>query len=270
MKFTIKHAFVIVFVGVLIGAPLSAVASPTNTLAQDGPDINSLLESLLTNGAEVMLANIDDQGVPGVIYGQLGIPSSALAFDNEMYDGCIAMALISTHGEFLEMILDLLAGGDLFGGDGGGGGFALAQDGGFDPNQILEMLGTEFSLLITVFINVPETDSLSRMTSIQNHLTSQFGFSFLDILNLRIDQSLFEGSDITLPFDSIDLYIRQETHDFTSAVNSMFSVMNQGGFLAGIDKTKITNAPASAGGLLAIPDMADIVELINTFGGNTT
>ncbi|MHA1908855.1 MAG: hypothetical protein ACW98Y_16255, partial [Candidatus Thorarchaeota archaeon] len=266
MKFTIKHAFVIVMVGVLIGAPLSAAASPAYTLAQGELNIEDLLESLLTDGAEVMFANVDDQGVPGVIYGQLGIPSSSLAFDNEMYDGCIAMAMLSTHGEFLELIFDLLAGGDLFGGDGGGTPYALAQEGGFDVNQILDLLGTEFNLLITVFVNVPEATSLGRMANIQNHLTATFGFSFLELLNLRIDDSLFPpDADITLPFDSIDVYIRQETHEFADAVDAMFSVMNNDGFLASIDQTYFTNADAAAGGLIAVPDMGEVIDLVSSF-----
>jgi hypothetical protein len=256
-------------VGVLIAAPISTAANPTYTLAQDGFDINNLLESLLTDGAEVMFANIDDQGVPGVIYGQLGIPSDNLAFDNPMYDGCIAMALVSTHGEFLDIVMDLLAGGDMFGGDGNGGEFALAQDGGgFDPNSILDMLGTEFNLLITVFINVAEADSLARMAQIQAHLSTQYQFSFLELLNLRIDESLFPpDSEITLPFDSIDVYIRQETHDFAFAVDAMFDVMSDDGFLGSIDQTYFTGADASAGGLIAIPDMAEIVDLIEMFSG---
>ncbi len=255
--------------GFLIGAPLSAAASPNYVMAQDDFDFGSLLESLLTDGAELMFANVDDQGIPGVIYGQLGIPSDALAFDNEMYTGCIAMALLSTHGEFLELIFDLLAGGDFFGGDGGGG-FTLAQDGGFDVNQILDMLGTEFNLLVTIFVNVAEATSLARMTSIQNHLTSQFGFAFLDLISLRIDESLFPPDmDITLPFESIDVYVRQETHEFDLALNTMFDVMNQDGFLATVDRTYFTDANAAAGGLLAIPDMGAIVDLISTFTGGT-
>jgi hypothetical protein len=260
-----------ILAGFLIAAPLSAAASPSYAIAQEDFNIEGLLESLLTDGAEVMFANVDSEGVPGVIYGQLGIPSTALAFDNPMYDGCIAMAMISTHGEFLDLIFDLLAGGAFPGGGDGGGGFIPAQDGGFDINSILDMLGTEFNLLITVYINVAEATSLSRMANIQNHLTATFGFSFLELLNLRIDESLFPPDmDITLPFDSIDVFVRQETSGFSTAVDTMFDVMNNNGFLASIDRTFFTGADAAAGGLLAIPDMGDIVDLISTFTGDTS
>ncbi|MFW9907627.1 MAG: CARDB domain-containing protein [Candidatus Thorarchaeota archaeon] len=267
MKNVIQHAFVLLVMGFLIAAPLSAAANPTYTLAQDGVDINSLLEGLFTNGAEIIFANIDDQGVPGVIYGQLGIPSEALALTDEMYDGCIAMALVSTQGEFLNLVFELIGEGMLDGG-GDGGGFALAQDGGSPFDQIIGMLGTEFNLLINVFVNVDEATSLGRMNNILSHMTSEFGFSFVNILNLRIDESLFPPeAEIELPFDSIDVYINQETHEFDIAVDTMLDVMSPDGFLPAIDRTKFTQAFASASALIAIPDMAEVVELINSFGG---
>jgi hypothetical protein len=109
------------------------------------------------------------------------------------------------------------------------------------------------------------------MANIQNHLTATFGFSFLELLNLRIDESLFPPDmDITLPFDSIDVFVRQETSGFSTAVDTMFDVMNNNGFLASIDRTFFTVADAAAGGLLAIPDMGDIVDLISTFTGDTS
>ncbi len=272
MKFTIKHALVLFMVGFIVAAPVSAMASPNYVMAQDGLDINSLLDSLLTDGAEVIFANLDDQGVPGVIYGQLGIPSAALGLENPMYDGCIAMALISTHGEFLNLVLDLLASGGLGGDSGSGGAFALAQDGGgFDVNSILDMLGTEFNLLINVFVNVDEATSLSRENQIMSHLTTEFGFGFVNLLNLRIDQNFFpEDADITLPFDSIDIYIQQESHEFGFAVDAMLDVMNGDGFLGAIARTKFTNADASAAGLIAIPDMGEVVELIDSISGDSS
>ncbi|MDF1540405.1 MAG: hypothetical protein P1Q69_16035, partial [Candidatus Thorarchaeota archaeon] len=250
---------------------LSAMASPNYVMAQDGLDINSLLESLLTDGAEVVFANVDDQGIPSVIYGQLGVPSTDLNLENAMYDGCIAMALVSTHGEFLNFVLELLASDGLGDGDGGEGGFALAQDGGgFDVNSILDMVGTEFNLLINVFVNVDEATSTSRMSQIMTHLTSSFGFSFINLLNLRIDQDFFpDDANITLPFDSIDIYIQQETHEFSLAVDAMLDLMNGDGFLEAIDRTKFTNADASAAGLIAIPDMGEVVELISSISGDS-
>ncbi|MBN2229012.1 MAG: DUF11 domain-containing protein [Candidatus Thorarchaeota archaeon] len=263
MKFKNEHAISIILIGFLVAAPL--VAASGNTLAQDEFLGEDLFEGLLTNGAELMFSMIDEQGVPSAIYGQLGIPSDDLDLDAEMYEGCIAMALISTHGEFLDIVLELV-GGDLFGGEEEGGEFALAQDGGFNPDSILEMIGTEFNLLINIFVNVDEATSNARMGSILNHLQTQFGFGFVEIFKIRIDESLFPPeAEIELPFDSIDVFIYQETHEFGVAVDRIFDVMDGSGFLSAIDTSIFSNANAAAAGLLAIPDIADLVDLIESF-----
>ncbi|MFW9932917.1 MAG: hypothetical protein ACFFDR_09690, partial [Candidatus Thorarchaeota archaeon] len=188
MKIRLEHAFAIFLIGFLVAAPMAAAAG--STLAQDEFGGEEFIEDLFTNGAEIMLSMIDEMGVPSAIYGQLGIPSADLMLDSAMYEGCIAMALVSTHGEFLDIVLELV-GADMFGGDGGGGGFALAQDGGFDFNSILDMIGTEFNLLVNVFVNVDAATSQSRMGSILSNLQTQFGFGFTELITLRIDESLF-------------------------------------------------------------------------------
>ncbi|MFW9920354.1 MAG: hypothetical protein ACFFED_12195 [Candidatus Thorarchaeota archaeon] len=265
MKIRLEHAFAIFLIGFLVAAPMAAAAG--STLAQDEFGGEEFIEDLFTNGAEIMLSMIDEMGVPSAIYGQLGIPSADLMLDSAMYEGCIAMALVSTHGEFLDIVLELV-GADMFGGDGGGGGFALAQDGGFDFNSILDMIGTEFNLLVNVFVNVDAATSQSRMGSILNNLQTQFGFGFTELITLRIDESLFPPeAEITLPFDSIDLYIYQETHEFGLAVDTIFGVMNEDGFLSSIDTTVFTDANAAAAGFIAVPDMGELVELINSFAG---
>jgi hypothetical protein len=271
-KFRIEHAFVILFIGFLLVAPITATAS-NSILAQDGTSGDQLFQNLLTNGAEVIYSSIDDQGVPAVIYGQLGIPSDTLQLSSSMYDGCIAMAMVSTHGEFLNMVLGMIGGSTLSGDSGSNFTLAQTTGGAFDPNQIIDMLGTEFNLLITIYVNVDQATSQSRMNSVVSLLSGNpFGFSLTSLFSLRIDQSTFPpDANITLPFDSIDIYIYQETHTFDVALNAMFGVMNSDGFLGSIDTSKFTNldnAPAAAAGLIAIPDMAELVDLINSFGGD--
>jgi uncharacterized repeat protein (TIGR01451 family) len=269
MKFQYKHAFAIALLVFLAVAPaVAALTNPQFTPAQEEEDI---LELILNEGAEVVFSHIDDQGVPGVIYGQLGIPSDALALDDPMYDGCLAMALVSTHGEFIEMVLDLV-GADLFGGEAGmmsaSGLGPLQDDMGFNPEDILELIGTEFNLLVNIFVDVEEATSQQRMSSIMNHLSTQFQFSFAELFTLRIDESLFPpDANITLPFDSIDLYIHQIGNPFADAVASVFSVMDDSGFLGAIDQSVFTDAPASAAGLLVVPDMEELISTIEGWTG---
>jgi hypothetical protein len=273
-KFRIEHAVVLLFIGFLLVAPITATAS-NSILAQDGTSGDQLFQNLLTNGAEVIYSSIDDQGVPAVIYGQLGIPSDTLQLSSSMYDGCLAMAMVSTHGEFLNMVLGMIGGSTLSGDSGSNFTLAQTSGGAFDPNQIIDMLGTEFNLLITIYVNVDQATSQSRMNSVVSLLSgTPFEFSLTSLFSLRIDQNTFPpDANITLPFNSIDIYIYQETHTFDVALNAMFGVMNSNGFLGSIDTSKFTNldtAPAAAAGLIAIPDMAELVDLINSFGGGTS
>ncbi|TFG97316.1 hypothetical protein E4H12_08915 [Candidatus Thorarchaeota archaeon] len=193
-----------------------------------------------------------------------------------MYEGCIAMALLATQGELLDYIIDLV-GGPLFNLTGDGGGLSAAQFGeeGFDFNSILDMIGTEFRLLINVFFDLTEAQAQANMGAIRTHLHSTFDFSFSELLTLRIDQSLFPPEmGIELPFESIDLFIYDITNTFEDAVDSVLGVMDQTGFLNSIDHSVFTNTDvrASGAGLLAIPDMSVLMDLIGGFGGfeNTT
>ena len=138
-----------------------------------------------------------------------------------------------------------------------------------EVNLHFDMIGTEFNLLINIFVNLDEGTANSNMGSILGDLQTQFGFSFSELFKLRIDDSTFPPeAEINLPFDSIDVFIYQENHEFGLAVDTIFGVMDNTGFLSSIDTSLFTSATASAAGLLAIPDMADLVELINTFGGD--
>jgi hypothetical protein len=269
MKFQYRHAFAILLVTFLAFAPAVAASSGQAgfTIAQD-IDPGQLIEDLLTDGAEVLFTNIDEQGVPAVIYGQLGIPSGALEFDDPMYDGCIAMVLAATHGEIINMILELIGASGIIGGGDGGGGFLPAQFGtDFSLESIFDLIGTEFNLLVNVFVNVAETSAVTQMTSIKAHLASTFGFSFSELLHLRIDESTFPPDfNFQLPFDSIDVFINQELNIFSAALSAILGVMNPNGFMEDIDQTTFTGSDAAAAGLLAIPDMAELLDLIQSFG----
>ncbi len=271
MKLNKKHAFVILAIGFLFSIPaVTAANSGSAVIAQDIGE--EFLFNLIDNGAEVVFTAIDDQGAPAVVYGQLGVPDEQLALDDPMYEGCIVMALIATQGELIEYIMDLV-GNDLFNFTDGGGGDFFAQQFGedmFNPESIFDMLGTDFSILINIFFDLTDAEAQSQMASIRSHLHTNFLFDFAELLNLRIDEDFIEGivgEPVDLPFTGVNLFIYQVTNPFEDAVNSVLSVMDQTGFISSIDSTKFTEARASGAGLLAVPDMGDLMDLIEGFTG---
>lgn len=262
----------------LFAAPAIAAANAGGSVVAQ--DINEdFIFGLIENGAEIVFASIDPQGSPAVIYGQLGIPSDSLGLDQsgpgEMYDGCIAMALLATQGELIDYLFGLI-GGPLFNLSSGGDDFIATQfgEGGFDVNSILEMIGTEFSLLINIFVDVTDAEAHVNMGAIRAHLNTEFEFAFAELLDLRIDESFFPPEmGITLPFDGINVFVYQITNTFENAVESVLGVMDQSGFLNAIDISVFTEARASGAGLLAVPDMGVLMSLIEGFmgdGGNVT
>ena len=193
--------------------------------------------NLLESGAEVVFASIDPQGVPAVVYGQLGIPSTALGLDQtgagQMYEGCVAMALLATQGELLDYILDLI-GGPLLNltGDGEMTAQQFGGEGGFDVNSILDMIGTDFSLLINIYFDLTDAQAHANMGAVRTHLHSEFDFTFSELLDLRIDESFFPPDmEVDLPFEGINVFIYQVTNPFEVAVDSVLGVMDQSGFL---------------------------------------
>jgi len=276
MKINYKHAFVILAMAFLFAAPAVVAANAGGAVVALDMGEEFIFE-LIDNGAEIVFASIDPQGIPVVIYGQLGVPSTALGLDQsgpgEMYDGCMVMALVATQGELLDYIMDLVA-GDFLGMEGASEEFVAAQfeEGGFDVDSILEMIGSDFSLLINVFVDVTDAEAHARMGAIRSHLNIEFGFAFADLLDLRIDEDFFPPEmEITLPWD-INLFIYQITNTFDDAIESVLGVMDQSGFLNSIDTSVFTDARASGAGLLAVPDMGDLMDLIGGFmgGENTT
>lgn len=270
MKLNKKHAFVIIALGFLLSIPaVTAANSGGIVVAQD---INEdFFFDLIENGAEVVFTAIDEQGAPAVVYGQLGVPDGQLALDDPMYESCIVMALIATQGELLEYVLDLV-GAELFNFTAGGGTFMAQQfgGGGFDVGSIFDMLGTDFSLLINVFFDLTDAAAQTQMAAIRSHLHAGFNFDFAELLDLRIDEEFISGligEPVDLPFTAINLFIYQVTNPFEDAVNSVLDVMDQSGFIAAIDRTVFTEARASGAGLLAVPDMGDLMDLIEGFGG---
>jgi len=273
MKLNKKHAFVIIAIGFLFSIPAVTAANTSDAvLAQDIGE--EFFFDLIENGAEVVFTAIDEQGAPAVVYGQLGVPDEQLGLNDPMYEGCIVMALIATQGELLEYIMDLV-GADLFNfdGDDDGNDTIFAQQFGeetFSPESIFDMLGTDFSLLINVFFDLEVDDAQAQMAAIRTHLHTSFDFSFAELLNLHIDEEFISGmvgEPVDLPFTAIDVFIYQVTNPFEDAVNSVLSVMDQSGFIESIDSTKFTESRASGAGLLAVPDMGDLMDLIEGFGG---
>jgi hypothetical protein len=272
MKLNYRHAIVLITLSFLLSAPVVAAAHTGGAVVAQ--DIGGeFLYGLLQNGAELVFTSIGPEGEPAVVYAQLGIPSEELGLSQPMYDDCMLMALVSTHGELLDYILDLFA-SDLFNATSAGSGeFIAMQDGGgaFDINSILQMLGTDFNLLINIFVNADEAAAQTNMGLIKAHMNTMFGFTFSDLFYLRIDQSFFPPeSGITLPFDSIDIFISQVLNPFEEAVTHVFSVMDDSGFLGSIEKSVFTIAPASGAGIVAIPNIENLIDLINSTQGEPT
>ena len=273
MKLNDKHAILIVMMVVLISTPVVAAANVGGTVvAQDTG--NDFFTKLLENGAEVVYSSINSEGVPTVVYGQIGVPSDSLGLDDpsNMYDGCVAMALVATQGELLNYIMDFVGGGLFNTTSAGSGEFIPAQDSGtpFDMNSILDMLGTNFTLLINVFVNLSDADAHTNMAEIRTYLHNNFQFSFSELLDLRIDESTFPPDmNINLPFSGVNLFIYKVTDEFNAAVDKILRVMDGTGFMESIDSSVFMTAPASGAGLLAIPDMGELMNLINGFGGSS-
>ncbi len=271
MKLNKKHAFVILAIGFLFSIPAVTAANSGGAVIAQDIDENFLFD-LLENGAEVVFTAIDEQGAPAVVYGQLGVPDGQLALDDPMYEGCIVMALIATQGELIDYVLDLV-GNELFNLTGDGGDFMAQQfgEGGFDAGSIFDMLGTDFSLLINVFFDLTDAQAQTQMSAIRSHLSTGFDFSFAELLDLRIDEEFISelvGETVDLPFEGINIFIYQVTNPFADAVNSVLDVMDQSGFIDSIDRTVFTEARASGAGLLAVPDMGDLMDLIEGFMGD--
>ena len=245
-------------------------ASAYPVMAQD-TDPTEIIELLLTEGAEILLTNIDENGAPAVIYAQLGLPSAELDLEAEMFDNCLALAVMATRGELLDYVFSLI--GEEFMG-GGEPGFMLSQfEEGFTPEAILDLLGSDFSLLISAYYNLDEAVAIGKMGQVLAHLANPavFGFSFADIIHLRIDESFFPPeAEMTLPFEALDVFMYQVTNPFADALSVVLGGLDDTGLLGTIDESIFLAERGAAAGLLAIPDMGDLVELFNsTISGGT-
>ncbi|MHA1735431.1 MAG: CARDB domain-containing protein [Candidatus Thorarchaeota archaeon] len=269
MNVRYKHAFAVVLLAFLAIAPVLVAAYPVRTLspAQDEDIMNTLLEK----GAEALFANIDEEGVPMVLYGRLGIPTSVINFQDPMFDDCLALAVVSTHGEILERLMAML-GMNMTGDDGFSpmGPFTAAQFGDSgEPPDLISLIGTEARILVAAYLNVDAGTSRQRMGQILSQLTSTFSYQFSELYTLRIDQNTFPPeANVTLPFDSLDIYLYNVLNTFPESVDMILQVLGTGGLGDDIDRTVFTEAPAAAAGLVAIPDMQFLIEFVNeTFGG---
>jgi hypothetical protein len=278
MKLNRKIIVSIFFIGFL-GLPLMMAANTAaNPVLAQNPD--TIMDIL--SGGEALFTYIDAEGRPVVAYGQVGFPGTDLDLTDQMYDGCLLMALLSIKGETLDYLLNTL-GSTLFGGDSGGGdnftmpmmsslGYNALQfgdGGGFDINSILDTLGDTFSLLITVYVNIDEATSNARVSQVLSHLSAApFGFTFSELLHFPMDEEtvtqLFgEGAPIT----SINFDIQRLETPATQTIESVLGFMNDDGLLGSIDTDKFTDADGSAAALVAIPDIEELTTLFGGIGG---
>ncbi|MCF2138132.1 MAG: hypothetical protein K9W43_12950 [Candidatus Thorarchaeota archaeon] len=264
MKQRYTHAFAFILIIALAFAPVFVAAGPSFVPA-DGPDMDDILTDLLENGAELAAVNIDSSGVPAVIYGRLGIPTSALNLDDPMFDDCIALAMLGVNGEMLPYLMNLM--GMDMGGSSSSGFSALQFGDDSGPSDILDMLGTEFRIVGAAYLNLQEGVAAQRMGSVLSTLTSTFGFGFYDIFSIRVDQSMFQDENMTLPFDSLDLFIYGINADYAATFDAVLSVFGSGGFGDAIDRSTFLDAASGAAGMLVIPDMQSFINLMDEFMG---
>jgi hypothetical protein len=271
---TQRRITIIIFLFIFLIIPLTSSfisRQESFTLSQDEePDF---MQQILGEGAELLVTNINVEGEAEVIYGQLGLPTTALAMDDDMYDNCIMMALVATKGELLDFVFSWATGGFFSGpedgndedGKGGGQGFALSQDDNF-MGGFTDYLGSDFRLLITSFINLDAASVYQQSAEIQTHLTSQFGFAFRELFSMRIDENSLP-SDVQLPFTSLDLLIYYVDSDFEEAISSILEgVGNDEGFLGSIDADVFSSARASVSAIFAIPDIEELLEVFGNMG----
>ena len=267
MNIRYKHAFGLLLLVFLVAAPMFVAANPAFTPAE-GPDMDQIMEQLIGEGAEAIAASIDPNGEPLVLYGRLGVPEDIIPLSDPMFDGCIALGMLGLDGDMLPYLMDIF-GVDMGGSSsmffGGGDYSALQFDGGSGGPDLIEMLGTEFRILATVYLDLPEGVAAQRMGSVLSSLTGSFGFGFSEIFTLRIDKSMFENE--TLPFDSLDVFIYGINADYASTFDAVLSVLGTGGFSGMIDRNKFINAKSAAAGLIAVPDMTELMSFIENMGG---
>ncbi|MEM4735014.1 MAG: hypothetical protein QXS20_04770 [Candidatus Thorarchaeota archaeon] len=256
--------FGLLFLTVLAVAPSVAAWTPFAPSQADFEDIISLI---LTRGAEVALASVDDGGVPIVVYGQVGVPSDVLQLTDPMYQGCLAMALVATRGGVLEYILQMVG----FMNSSSSQGmtaltqYAPAQTMPQSPQDIIGMLGSDIKLLVAIYVNIDQAVSQGRISQVLNLLSTNFGFSFAPFLILRIDKTMFppEMAD-QIPFDSIDLYSYTIGNEFPNIMSSVFQVMDDSGILGGISTNVFIDSPMAATGILVVPDMSALGDLFGS------
>ena len=266
--------FLFLFVFLIIPLASSFVSTQESVVLsqEEEPDF---MQQILGGGAELLVANINEEGEPEVIYGQLGLPATSLLMEDDMYDNCIMMALVATHGELLDFVFSWATGGFFSGsdegdnGDDGGTGqaFSLSQDGTF-MGGFTDYLGSDFRLLITSFINLDSVSVYQQSVEIQSHLTSQFGFAFRELFSVRIDETSLP-SEVQLPFTSLDLLIHYVDSDFQEAITSILEgVGNDEGFLSSIDANVFPNARASVSAIFAIPDIEELLAVFGNMGSD--
>ncbi len=265
-----KATYAILLTIFFIVPPLVAATSSGSVIVSKQEDIGTIINQFIAEGAEVLAVNIDPTGEPLVIYGQLGLPSDALDLTNDMYDGCLALAVVSTRGEFMEYVMNMVGGlfGNLSNPNNVMDSISSKQfESGMNMDDIFQMLGTDFGLLLSAYLNVDAATSSARMGQVLAKINSEFQLSFSELTSIRIDDTMFPpDADVQLPFDSLDLYVYQIGNTFEDSLNLIMSGLDSSGLLGAIDIDTFANARGSAGGLLAIPDMS----LIAGMFGNST
>ena len=269
-----KKIVVSIFIVAFLGFPLMFAATSS---AQEMETV----QAIMSDGAEALFTSIDAEGRPIVAYGQVGFTSDVIDPEDPMFDGCLAMALVSIRGETLDYLLTNLAPTLFSGGDGGGtnstkvpipGYSQLQFDGGPDIEGIFNQLGDTFSLLITAYLDVSEANANTRMSQVLTTLSSTpFNFAFSELFTIRVDQALIDEytggeSEVQLPFDSLDLFIYKLETPASQTIESILGAMNNDGLLGSIDNTDFTGATGSAAALVVIPHLELISGMIGGIG----
>ncbi len=276
MKIATKHALALSLLVFLMVVPAAVAAGGQSDVGiRATGEMDELVGTILTEGADALFANIDEAGQPLVIYGRAGVPTSVIDFSDPAFDNCIAFGVVSARGEIVKILAEQLGAASQ-----GGGMLApvpdslVAQqfggDQGFSEGPDLSfLLGDEFSILAALYLNVDSATAQQRMSALMSQMTSVFNYQFAYIYSIRIDQSTIPpDANITLPFDSLDVFLYQVLNPFSETAQSILDVLGQDGLGSSVDVSKFSEARSAAAGFLAVPDLAYLVDFVNsTFGG---
>ncbi len=276
MRLRTESLALLFMVGFLVLPVATSVLLPPGPVVVTGSSQGpmEMLPQLIESGAEVIYTHVDSEGRPAVLYGQIALPGVTGVFnlDADMYDGCLAVAVLAVRGELLDYLFELMGMG---GNDSGPGdlGFAPAQDGGIGgPGDIIDYLGDEFSIVVGVYMDLEEGVAAGRMAQVVQQLAgSPLAISVSSVFSIRLDESMFPGGGNNTGgsnISSLDLFVYTLSNPMSQLIQNIVGTFTTGGMLTAMDADLFVSAPGSAAALVGLPHIEDLVGLVSSSSMN--